>query len=51
MFDLSKDIGERNDLASQRQDIARKLRPLIAAWEKEVDAEAKTVSGGEGRVP
>ena len=41
VFDLSKDIGERNDLASQRQDIARKLRPLIAAWEKEVDTEAK----------
>ena len=42
VFDLSKDIGERNDLANQRQDIARRLRPLIAAWEKEVDAEAKT---------
>ena len=42
VFDLSKDIGERNDLASQRQDIARRLRPLIAAWEKEVDTEART---------
>jgi arylsulfatase A-like enzyme len=42
VFDLSKDIGERTDLASQRQDVARRLRPLIAAWEKEVDAEAKT---------
>ena len=41
VFDLSKDIGERNDLASQRQDIARRLRPLIAAWEKDVDEEAK----------
>ena len=44
VFDLSKDIGERNDLASQRQDIARKLRPLIAAWEKEVDTEAITAA-------
>jgi arylsulfatase A-like enzyme len=52
VFDLSKDIGEHSDLASQRQDIARKLRPLIAAWEKEVDTEAKTVPGGEaGAVP
>jgi|SRR5688572_4684631 len=42
VFDLSKDIGERNDLASQRQDVARRLRPLIAAWEKEVDTEART---------
>jgi arylsulfatase A-like enzyme len=45
VFDLSKDIGERNDLASQRQDIARKLRPLIAAWEADVDAEAKSTIG------
>jgi arylsulfatase A-like enzyme len=42
VFDLSKDIGERNDLASQRQDIALKLRPLLAAWERDVDSEAKT---------
>ena len=40
VFDLSKDIGERNDLARQRQDIARRLRPLIDAWEADVDAEA-----------
>ncbi len=40
VFDLSNDIGERNDLARQRQDIARRLRPLIDAWESDVDAEA-----------
>ena len=40
VFDLSKDVGERNDLARQRQDIARRLRPLIDAWEADVDAEA-----------
>src|SRR4029079_2449567 len=44
VFDLSKDLGERNDLTSQRQDVARRLRPLIAAWETDVDAEAKTNS-------
>jgi arylsulfatase A-like enzyme len=42
VFDLSKDVGERNDLANQRQDVARRLRPLIAAWEADVDAEAQT---------
>ena len=42
VFDLSKDVGERNDLTNQRQDIAQRLRPLIAAWEADVDAEAKT---------
>jgi arylsulfatase A-like enzyme len=44
VFDLSKDVGERNDLANQRQDVAQRLRPLIAAWEADVDAEAKTNS-------
>ena len=41
VFNLARDIGERNDLASQRQDVAKKLRPLLAAWEKDVDSEAK----------
>lgn len=44
LFNLSRDIGERQDLASQRQDVARRLRPLIAAWERDVDAEAKASS-------
>jgi arylsulfatase A-like enzyme len=42
LFNLRTDIGERVDLAKERGDIARKLRPLIAAWEKDVDSEAKT---------
>ena len=41
VFDLRNDLGERNDLARERQDVARRLRPLIAAWEKDVDAEAQ----------
>ena len=40
VFNVRSDIGERNDLANQRQDIARRLRPLVAAWEDEIDAEA-----------
>jgi hypothetical protein len=44
VFDLSTDLGERNDLTSVRQDVARRLRPLIAAWEKDVDAEAKLLA-------
>jgi len=50
VFDLSKDIGERNDLASTRTDIARQLRPLITAWEKDVDDEA-TATLGPAPVP
>jgi arylsulfatase A-like enzyme len=45
VFDLSKDVGERNDLASTRTDIARALRPLITAWEKDVDGEATATMG------
>jgi len=50
VFDLSKDVGERNDLASTRTDIARQLRPLLAAWEKDVDDEA-TATLGPAPVP
>jgi arylsulfatase A-like enzyme len=41
LFNLRDDLGERNDLASQRSDIVRKLFPLIGTWEQDVDAEAK----------
>jgi arylsulfatase A-like enzyme len=44
LFNVRTDLGERRDLANQRQDIAQKLRPLVAAWEQDVDGEAK----GEG---
>lgn len=40
VFNLRQDIGERNDLTSQRQDVAQRLRPMLAKWEQEVDAEA-----------
>jgi arylsulfatase A-like enzyme len=43
LFDLSRDIAERNDVAKERPDIAKRLRPLIAAWEKDVDSEARAV--------
>jgi arylsulfatase A-like enzyme len=41
VFNLRTDPGERNDLANRRQDIATRLRPLLAEWERDVDAEAK----------
>ena len=40
VFNLRQDIGERRDLTNQRQDIAQRLRPMLAKWEQEVDAEA-----------
>jgi len=45
LFNMAADVGERNDLASQRTDIVRRLFPLIAQWEQDVDAEAKALTG------
>jgi arylsulfatase A-like enzyme len=41
LFNLRTDVGERNNLIGQRSDIARRLRPLLAAWQEEVDADFK----------
>lgn len=39
LFNLRQDIGERNDLAKDRPDLARRLRRLMAEWERDVDRE------------
>jgi arylsulfatase A-like enzyme len=44
VFDVRRDVGERNDLAHERQDVARRLRQSLDTWEKDVDSEAKTRS-------
>jgi arylsulfatase A len=44
LYNLANDVGERNDLASQRTDLVRKLFPLIVQWEADVDAEAKALA-------
>ena len=49
VFDVRNDIGERNDVARERQDVARRLRPLIDEWERNVDVEAKARSAGRVR--
>lgn len=41
LFNLRDDIGERHDLAKAHPAIARRLRLLLDAWEKDVDSEAK----------
>jgi arylsulfatase A-like enzyme len=40
LFNLRTDVGERNNLIGQRSDIARRLRTLLEAWQKEVTGEA-----------
>jgi hypothetical protein len=49
VFNLRQDIGERKDLTSQRTDIANRLRPMLARWEQEVNAEAG--AGNPGAAP
>jgi len=44
LYDLRTDLGERQDLARSRQDVVRELRPLLEAWEKDVDAEWKATA-------
>jgi arylsulfatase A-like enzyme len=44
LFDLSKDISERNDLSGSRTDIVRRLNEQLLAWENDVDSEAKSRS-------
>jgi len=44
LFNLRADISERNDLARDRIDLIRALRPLIAGWEADVDAERKALT-------
>jgi len=44
LFDVAQDPGERDDRAAARPDIVAKFKPMIEAWEKDVDAEAATLS-------
>ena len=41
LFDVSKDLGERNDVAVSTTAVVRRLHQALLAWEKDVDAEAK----------
>jgi arylsulfatase A-like enzyme len=42
LYDVKTDPGERQDWFARRQDIAQRLQQLLAEWERDVDAEAKT---------
>jgi len=41
LFDVSKDLGERNDVAAAHTAVVRRLHQQLLAWEKDVDAEAE----------
>ena len=44
LFDLSHDIGERSDLIAGHRDVATRLQAALAAWQTDVDADAKQVT-------
>lgn len=39
LFDLHRDVGERDDLAMREPAVLRELKTALAKWEKDVDAE------------
>lgn len=41
LYDLRTDLGERHDLAARRPAVARELAALLAAWERDIEAEAQ----------
>ncbi len=44
LFDVSRDPGERDDLAAQHPDRVRLMKGMIETWEKDVDGEAAAAS-------
>lgn len=44
LFDLSKDISEKNDISKQHPEQVQRLTKLIQAWQKSVDASAAALS-------
>ena len=46
VFDVRTDVAERHDVANIRQDVARRLRLLLDAWETDVDTEAEANGPG-----
>ena len=44
LFDVSKDLGERDDVAAANTAVVRRLHQQLLAWEKNVDADAKALA-------
>jgi arylsulfatase A len=43
LFDLSQDIGERQNLNFAQPEVVRDLKEKLASWEAEMDAHEKTM--------
>ena len=51
LFDLSKDIGERNDLAAKNPERVNSMRKDLHAWYREVDAKFLRAKSADGPQP
>jgi hypothetical protein len=49
LFDITRDPGERNDLAAKHPDVVSRLKTQIEAWEKDVDTEAAALKTAKGQ--
>jgi arylsulfatase A-like enzyme len=48
LFNVRTDPGERADLMREHADVARRLGPLVATWQEDVDAEAAPTATRQG---
>lgn len=51
LFNVRKDVGEREELAQQDSALVRRLHQQLRAWEKDVDSEAKAGASARQPVP
>lgn len=49
LFDVTRDLGERDDVAAANTPVVRRLHQALLAWEKDVDAEAKLLASSASK--
>jgi arylsulfatase A-like enzyme len=49
LYNLRDDVGERTDLSASNTAVVRRLAQLLQAWERDVDAEAKTLASSSAK--
>jgi hypothetical protein len=46
LFDLKKDLGEKNDISESKPEITKKLLKMLKDWQREVDAKMPIAKTG-----
>ena len=50
LYDLSKDIKEKNNLAAEKSDVVQRLKTMVLDWRKSMPAEHVSVNAQGPRV-